>query len=110
MASHLRDTTLEKAARVSQPSASHYGEMVNKVAEGRAERIVLAGLKRLQWEETDLIARRKGDPGKVEIALELRGNATVSVSWVAQRLNMGTPGSLKWLLCQAKKKEQSLFR
>jgi len=33
--------------------------------------------------------RRKGDPEKVEIASQLRAGTTLTLKWIAQRLNMG---------------------
>jgi hypothetical protein len=47
-------------------------------------------LNRLRWKEDDLPMRRKGDPGKVEIARRLRQETTVALKWIAHRLMMGT--------------------
>ena len=41
---------------------------------------------------------RKGHPFKVRLAARLRAESTVTVSWIAQRLGMGTRGHLAHLL------------
>ena len=61
---------------------------------------MVAGLKRMVWSEPDLKARRKGEPGKVELAAELRSQTTMPLAWIAERLNMGSGGHLAWLLQQ----------
>ena len=89
----------------TKSSASHYGEIVWEAAQARAEQIVIAGLKRLKWRETELAVRRKGNPDKVKLALALRAQTTMPLRWIAARLCMGTPGYLKWLLYQARQKK-----
>ena len=54
------------------PGPSHYGAAVQEAAEVRAERLVIEALKRMKWTEKDLASRRKGDAGKVRLALGLR--------------------------------------
>ena len=66
----------------------------------QAERLVVEGLKRMRWSEADLSARRKGEPGKVQLARELRSKTTMPLAWIAARLNMGSRGHLGWLLQQ----------
>jgi hypothetical protein len=46
--------------------------------------------KRLGWQEADLEARRKGDPGKVAVARRLRQETTMILKWIAHRLQMGS--------------------
>jgi hypothetical protein len=41
---------------------------------------------------------RKGHPGKVKLARELRFQTTMSLAWVAERLGLGSRGYLAWLL------------
>jgi|CZKM01.1.fsa_nt_gi hypothetical protein len=36
------------------------------------------------------LARRKGEPSKVELAWELRSQMTMPLAWIAERLNMGS--------------------
>jgi hypothetical protein len=82
----------------SGPGPSHYGQAVQEAAAARAERLVKAGLKRLAWSQSDLTARRKGDPFKVRLASQLRAQTTMPLAWIAQRLAMGSRGYLTWLL------------
>jgi REP element-mobilizing transposase RayT len=84
----------------ARPGPSHFGEAVQAVEGAQAERLVVEGLKRLRWTETDLRARRKGEPGKVRLARELRSQTTMPLAWIAARLHMGTRGHLAWLLQQ----------
>jgi hypothetical protein len=44
------------------------------------------------WRAADLRARRKGEPRKAELAGELRSQATMPLSWISERLNLGTRG------------------
>jgi putative transposase len=76
----------------------HYGEERAATEQEQAEKIVREGLKRLGWKEADLEARRKGDKGKVKLAVRLRAETTVSVKWIAARLRMGTWTHLTHLL------------
>ena len=82
----------------TQPGPSHFGELVQEAVEVKAEGLVAADLKRMGWAEDDLSGRRKGDPGKVALAQELRSQTTMPLDWIAQRLRMGTRGYLAWLL------------
>ncbi len=47
-------------------------------------------LARLGWTEADLNCRRKGDPGKVALARQLRRETTTPLAWRARRWQMGT--------------------
>jgi len=60
----------------------------------RRERIIAEELKRGRWQEADLKTRPKGDPVKVVLAARLRVETTMTVSWIAERLVMGTRGYL----------------
>jgi len=68
----------------------HYGEELRESAEAKAERIVAEELKRRKWDTSTLAERRKGDPVKVAMARRLREETTMTLAWIAQRLNMGT--------------------
>ena len=74
------------------PGPSHFGEAVRESAEAGAERLALARLARLGWSEQELKRRRKGDPGKVRLAEELRSQTTMPLAWIARRLCMGSRG------------------
>ena len=47
-------------------------------------------LARLCWDEDQLRARRKGHRAKVMLARRLRQETTLSLKWIAQRLQMGS--------------------
>ena len=81
-----------------QMGEHHYGEERAATEQARAEEMVREGLKRLGWKEADLAARRKGDPGKVKLAVRLRRETTASVKWIAERLRMGSWTYLNHLL------------
>ena len=87
----------------ARPGPSHFGEAVQEAELARAERLVAEGLQRMGWRETDLQGRRKGEPGKVQLARELRSKTTMPLAWIAERLNMGSRGHVAWLLQQRRK-------
>jgi REP element-mobilizing transposase RayT len=76
----------------------HYGTERQETGEARAEGIVARELKRRRWREEDLGRRAKGDAGKVGLAARLRAETTVTVKWIADRLEMGAPGYVHHLL------------
>ena len=82
---------------------SHYGEELRESAEAKAQRIVAEELKRIAWEEADLLKHRKGHRGKVKIARRLRQETTMTLKWIANRLNMGTWTSVTNRLYHLKK-------
>jgi len=69
--------------------AQHYGAERQESGEVKAERMVREELQKRRWTEEELARRRKGDPGKVRIARRLRRETTMTLGWIAQRLNMG---------------------
>jgi REP element-mobilizing transposase RayT len=69
--------------------AQHYGAERQESGEAKAERLVREELASLGWQEADLAVRRKGDPGKVRIARRLRRETTMTLGWIAGRLQMG---------------------
>ena len=81
----------------------HYGAEIAESAEAKAQRIITEELKRLGWTETDLQSRRKGDAGKVRMALRLRRETTVSKRWIAERLTMGSVSNVTFCLRRQKK-------
>jgi len=76
-----------------QVGQHHFGQMRLEVAQAKAERIISEELHRLGWQEADLALRRKRDPGKLEIAVRLRRQTTLSVKQIAARLHLCTAGS-----------------
>jgi hypothetical protein len=63
-------------------------------AESNAERIIGEELKRLGWTEAELGRRLKSDPAKLAMAVRLRRERTVTLPWIARRLQSGTWKSL----------------
>jgi len=68
----------------------HHGRERNQTDEQRAEAMIAARLKKLGWAKSELAARRKSDPYKVALAREVRSQTTMSLKWIAQRLEMGS--------------------
>jgi REP-associated tyrosine transposase len=83
--------------------AEHYGEERAQTAEAMAEQIIAQELQRRRWKEADLKTWPKGDPTKVALAARLRAQTTMTVGWIAERLGMGTRGSLNHLLYRLRK-------
>ncbi len=74
------------------------GEERPETEEAWAEELLAQELKRRRWKAAELARRRKGDAEKVRIARRLRQETTMTVSWIANRLNMGATASLANLL------------
>jgi len=83
--------------------AEHYGVERQETMVARAERIVVEEMKRRRWKEAQLERRAKGDAQKVAIAVRLRAESAVTVQWIAERLRMGTPGYVHYLLYRQRK-------
>jgi hypothetical protein len=89
----------ELLAQINQrPGGEHYGAEIRQSAQAKAERLVREELSRLGWRERDLEAQRKGAPEKVAIGSRLRKETTMTLAWIAQRLQMGTKTHLSHLL------------
>lgn len=54
------------------------------------KRMVSAGVKKLMWEENELLERRNGDPENIRLARELRVKTTLSLTWIAAGLKTGS--------------------
>ena len=78
--------------------AEHFGAEIRESAQVQAERLVKQELKKLGWQEKDLCLRRKGDMAKLRIAKLLREKTTMTLGWIAERLQMGTKTHLAHLL------------
>lgn len=72
------------------PTEHHRAKERNETDEEKAERILRDGLTELRWERSDLLLRRKSDPKKIVLAKRLRSETSVSLRWIADRLEMGT--------------------
>ncbi len=69
---------------------NHYGAQRRETAIEKAERLIAEHLKQVGWEESRMLSRAKGDPVKVELARRLRAQTTMSLKWIANRLQMGS--------------------
>ena len=78
------------AAAGERVGPSHYGAERRERGAARAERLVREGLAGLGWTEKELSGRRKGDKGKVKLALRLRTETAMTLRWIAERLQMGS--------------------
>jgi len=78
------------SAAVKRVGPNHYGADRRETAEQKAQRIVREEIDRLGWAEAELQIRRKGDPKKVAMARRLRRESTMTLKWIAQRLQMGS--------------------
>jgi hypothetical protein len=90
--------------------AEHFGQADYRSNEQEARRHMTAELKKRGWTRADLKRRRKGDPDKVQIAMLLRRETTMTLSWIAQALHTGTPAYLAHLLYLAWEKEKVIRR
>jgi REP element-mobilizing transposase RayT len=82
-------------------SEHHHARERSQTDEQRAESIILRRLKELGWGTTDLRNRRKSDPQKVALARVLRSQTTMSLKWIARRLEMGSWTHVSNLLRQS---------
>ena len=98
----FREEQLKEMRGRSGPN--HAGEERRESEEAWAEQKVMEELRRRRWTAADLAQRRKGDPQKLKMAQRLRKETTMTLTWMAKRLNMGTAGSLANLLRNAKTK------
>ena len=69
---------------------SHYSANRRERDQQKAQRLVSEALKRMGWAEEELSRRPKGDRQKVKMARKLRQETTMTLKWIAQRLQMGT--------------------
>ena len=83
----------------------HRAEERARTDEAIAERIVRAGMKELGWGEEELRRCRKSDPAKVRMARAVRERTSVSLKWIARRLEMGRWTHVSNLLSKSVKSE-----
>jgi hypothetical protein len=89
----------ELLAQVSeQAGPQHTGEDIRECGQAKAEGMLREELARLGWADQDLRGHRKGDGRKVRIAARLRRETTMTLAWIAKRLQMGAPGHVAGLL------------
>jgi REP element-mobilizing transposase RayT len=84
----FKDRMLEQEKKLL--TAIRSGKTSNGIAETKANAIIKEELLRRGWTAADLKRRLKGDPEKLEIALRLRNETTLSIPKIAELLNLGT--------------------
>ena len=52
-------------------------------------------MARLGWTKGDVSRRLKDDPGKLALAARVKQETTLPIRWIAARLQMGSPKSLR---------------
>jgi hypothetical protein len=89
----------ELLAQMSERAgAEHFGPEIRESAQEKAQRVLKEELRRLGWGERELSSRPKGDPAKLEVAVRLRRETTMTLAWIAEQLQMGTKTHLAHLL------------
>jgi hypothetical protein len=74
------------------------GAELGQAEQAKAQRLIAEALPTEGVTEEQVARWRKGHPFKIRLAARLRTETTVTVSWIAQRLGMGTRGHLAHLL------------
>lgn len=96
----------ELLQQMRERRADHYGSELREADEEHAEGLVRQELRRRGWKEAELAERRKGDPEKVQIAWRLRQETTMTLKWIARRLQMGTWTNVSNRLVEKRKQEE----
>jgi hypothetical protein len=78
----------------SSGDSGYGGPEWQECAEHKAERILAEELARRGWGTEQLAQLRKADAEKLRIAKRLRAETTMTLDWIAQRLQAGAPGYL----------------
>jgi hypothetical protein len=97
----FREELLEQIG--AKKGAQHYGEELRESDEQKAQRMVAGMLREAGWKESELGRRLKGDVKKGRMAARLRAETTMTVDWIAERLDMGSRGYLNHLLYRRRK-------
>lgn len=79
------------------------GESIQYHHEGQATKLLEAGLKALQLNETDLFHMPKSSPKKCALAWLIRKNTSVKVEWIKDHLCMGKATNFSALLKELEK-------
>jgi putative transposase len=98
----------ELLAQMRERRGDHYGAELREADELHAEKLLRKELQRRGWTEAELSRRRKGDPGKVDLAWRLRQESTMTLKWIAQRLHMGAWTHVSNCLVQRRTRERKV--
>jgi len=96
----------ELLAQMREGRKDHYGPELREAEQAHAERVLAEELSRRGWAEAELSRRRKGDPEKVQIASRLRAHTTMTLKWIARRLNMGAWTYVSNCLVQKRRQDE----
>ena len=77
-------------ATAERIGATNYGTERRETEEAKAQRLVRGEMDRIGWTDEELRGAPKGDKRKVRMAARLRGETTMSLKWIAERLAMGS--------------------
>jgi REP element-mobilizing transposase RayT len=69
---------------------SHHSSRRYETQEEKAAKIVKEELQQIGWTKADLTRRPKGAKEKIAVAQRLRTETTMTLKWIASRLEMGT--------------------
>jgi hypothetical protein len=83
---------------LSSRGKGHYGAELSESGAAKAKRLIAEALRTEGMMEARIASWRKRHPFKAKLAAQLQAETTVTVSWIAQRLAMGTRGHLAHLL------------
>jgi putative transposase len=87
-----------KASMAEKMGPNHYGEERGETAEVRALRVFEQVLREQRLRKNDLGELPKNHPKKLQIAMRLRAQTTMTASWIAEKLGMTSVGYLNRLL------------
>ena len=87
---------------------NHAGRWRREAAEAKAQRIIERELKREGWNEAELTKRAKTDPVKTALAARIREETTVTIQWLASRLQMGTRQTLNAALYRRRNEHEQV--
>ena len=94
----FREWLLEKAGELiskrSRSRKNYHGDEIRAHGEAEARTLLATGLAATGIKAGDLPELPKTDSRKVIIASQIRRTTAVSLAWIAQQLNMGTPSNV----------------
>ena len=87
-----------KASMTEKMGPNHYGEERGETAEVRALGVFEEVLKEQGLCNNELDGLPKNHPKKLQVAMRLRAQTTMTASWIAEKLGMTSVGYLNRLL------------
>ena len=84
----------EKALRAKRGNANYFGDEIKRHDEIRAQKILAAGLSECELGKEELANLKKSDWRKCLIALAIKRETSMSLSWISRELEMGVPAGV----------------